>query len=495
MDSEAEAHKGKTKVQSGCEDGARQLINLPALSPGSRAYGRLLRHNPELRPLILLRNLDQQISSALSTPPTSTFNQSSPPRTMSELKNVILVGLGPAGITAAKSLASSLPATHRLIAINQEEFGFWPIASLRAAVVPGWEDKTTLSVDGIFGKGSRHVVLGGTKVVGVGEGGRSVKVDVEHTTAGFGLEIEADYIVFATGATYAWPARPPTGSRDIQAVVDAYKILQSEVAQAESVLVVGAGATGVEYAGEVKHQFPDKKVTLVASSAQLFDGPQWNPKFGKSLQSQLEEMNVDIKYGTRLDTGDLKTGPISRQEFSFTDGSSVQGKLSCHPQSMIILPIKEPSLLTTFLHIVHTADYLMLATGIKPNSEVISQFDPSTVDASGAVKVLPTFQLVDEAYSHIFAIGDVTDRPESKQAATAGNHIPILVANILAMIKGAKPTKEHKVGGPMILVTCGPEGGAAQLFGWVVGAWMAKRAKSRSLFVPMFKANYPALVQ
>ena len=47
----------------------------------------------------------------------------------------------------------------------------------------------------------------------------------------------------------------------------------------------------------------------------------------------------------------------------------------------------------------------------------------------------------------------------AQQAATAGNHAPIVTANMLSLIKGVKPIKEHKVpGGPMILVTMGSQG-------------------------------------
>ena len=105
----------------------------------------------------------------------------------------------------------------------------------------------------------------------------------------------------------------------------------------------------------------------------------------------------------------------------------------------------------------------MLATGAKPNSEVLSTLDGDFVTSSGAIRVLPTLQL--PSATHIFAVGDVTDRPvhpcplslarprsltlrphmqESKQAATGGNHVPIVTANIVALIKGSKALKEHK---------------------------------------------------
>lgn len=51
-----------------------------------------------------------------------------------ELKNVLVIGLGLGGAPAAKELARDLPATHRVVAISEKSFAFFPVASLRAAV-------------------------------------------------------------------------------------------------------------------------------------------------------------------------------------------------------------------------------------------------------------------------------------------------------------------------------------------------------------------------
>lgn len=52
------------------------------------------------------------------------------------VKNVVVIGLGQGGTSAARELASKLPETHRVVAITTTEAGFYPIAALRAAVVP-----------------------------------------------------------------------------------------------------------------------------------------------------------------------------------------------------------------------------------------------------------------------------------------------------------------------------------------------------------------------
>lgn len=54
-----------------------------------------------------------------------------------EVKNILIVGLGVGGIAVVSGLAAKLPLTHRLVVVTEHEFGYWPIGSLRAAVVPG----------------------------------------------------------------------------------------------------------------------------------------------------------------------------------------------------------------------------------------------------------------------------------------------------------------------------------------------------------------------
>lgn len=53
------------------------------------------------------------------------------------------------------------------------------------------------------------------------------------------------------GSTYAFPARPPNGAKSIAEVNAAFQSLQSNIKSASSILIVGAGPTGIEFAGEL----------------------------------------------------------------------------------------------------------------------------------------------------------------------------------------------------------------------------------------------------
>jgi hypothetical protein len=102
---------------------------------------------------------------------------------MSESKNIVIVGgesgdididienltlthrptASNAGHGLAKKLAqdTTLIAEYRILLIDPASFAYWPIASLRAAVVPGWEKKCykELKQEGIFAPGTKHQLI------------------------------------------------------------------------------------------------------------------------------------------------------------------------------------------------------------------------------------------------------------------------------------------------------------------------------------------------
>ena len=68
--------------------------------------------------------------------------------------------------------------------------------------------------------------------------------------------------------TYSYPLFKASSSAlsDRQRGVRAFA---ERLRRAESVLVVGGGAVGVEFSGEVLHLYPEKKITLVHSADRL----------------------------------------------------------------------------------------------------------------------------------------------------------------------------------------------------------------------------------
>lgn len=73
----------------------------------------------------------------------------------------------------------------------------------------------------------------------------------------------------------------------------------TKIKSAKSVLIVGGGPTGVELAGEIAVDFPDKKVTIVHKGSRLLEyiGPKASRKTLKWLQTK----KVDVKLEQSVD--------------------------------------------------------------------------------------------------------------------------------------------------------------------------------------------------
>ncbi|GAA5876986.1 hypothetical protein JCM16303_006360 [Sporobolomyces ruberrimus] len=376
-------------------------------------------------------------------------------------KNVVIVGLGLSGTHTLESLSKTLPSSHRIIAISPIP-GYWPVAALRAAVIPNYEKNTIAPLSHLLPADSRHRILEGYSVEEVKD--HSIVLDKSHPD--FGKEIEFEYMVLATGSSYPFPCRPPPGSTE-SSIVELFSSLQKQIAKSSSVLVLGGGPVGIELAGEIAEYYngspgrEGKKVTLVHNGPRfLANQEEFKPKLGDNLRGQLEKLGVEMIFNEKIDVGDRETGSLERgedQEFKLSSGEVIK------------------------------ADFLFLAFGNAPNTSFLpsSYLDEST----HRVLVHPSFQT--KANPRIFAIGDICSIEEPKLYANAKSHGGYVSQNIVSLIQGkAIGLKEYTPGAAMMVVSVGSKGGAGQLFGWVLGPWLMSIAKSKNLFVPQFKQLY-----
>ena len=116
------------------------------------------------------------------------------------LKNIVVIGAGLVGAETAHRIADKLPATHRVIVVSATSVGYWTVASPRAAVVPGFEEKITVSLDHFWPQNSRHILLTGTKVTKL----NAHSVVIDKADARFGSEIPFEYCVIATVCNLLW---------------------------------------------------------------------------------------------------------------------------------------------------------------------------------------------------------------------------------------------------------------------------------------------------
>lgn len=113
-----------------------------------------------------------------------------------------------------------------------------------------------------------------------------------------------DYVIISTGLKRHWPAVPQAGSyeeylSDAKGFIE--KITGGVAANQEGrkVVVIGAGAVGVEFAAEIKNYYPQIEVTLVHSRSEVLSSEPLPAEVKDRARILLEEEGVKLVLGNR----------------------------------------------------------------------------------------------------------------------------------------------------------------------------------------------------
>jgi NADH dehydrogenase FAD-containing subunit len=122
-----------------------------------------------------------------------------------------------------------------------------------------------------------------------------------------------DYLVMATGLKRPFPAVPKSGSfeeyqRDGKAFIEKITGGDSSKCEGRRVVVIGAGAVGVEFAAEVKNYYPQIAVTLVHSRSEVLSSEPLPAEVKERARILLEEEGVVLRLGSRASITDLPNG-------------------------------------------------------------------------------------------------------------------------------------------------------------------------------------------
>uniref|UniRef100_H2YKV7 Ferroptosis suppressor protein 1 n=1 Tax=Ciona savignyi TaxID=51511 RepID=H2YKV7_CIOSA len=197
---------------------------------------------------------------------------------LSPEQHVVIVGGGYGGVRVAKQLKDRGNFT----LIDPKGAMHHNMAALRAAVEPGFSPRSFIPYKPTFGD---NFVQG--RVTSIDTDNQSVTVDSKMAP------IPYTQLVIATGSTGPFPGKCrhdlPT-----QQLQDLYENFTTEVRSAKNIVVVGGGAVGVEMAGEIAGDYPDKKVTVIHNSDVLI-----NPKLSSTAQEKLGD-KLDQKGINRI---------------------------------------------------------------------------------------------------------------------------------------------------------------------------------------------------
>ncbi|KYG42106.1 hypothetical protein M433DRAFT_74468 [Acidomyces richmondensis BFW] len=246
---------------------------------------------------------------------------------------------------------------------------------------------------------------------------REIILDGQHTD-----NIAYSFLVLATGTKLTPPSNMPGSEKH-----DGVAYLQnhaSQVAERSRIVVIGAGAVGVQLAFDIKELYPEKSVTLVHSRNTLMN--RFHVGLSNLVIERCKELGVDLELGSRVK---LPTNGYP------TDGSSFQVEL--------LNGKKIPS------------DFAIICTGMTPQSAILQSLSSGVINSDGFVRVRNTLQIDDPAYPNVFALGDIANTDAPKAARPALKQAEIVAKNVSHLIEGEDLEAYECIDPPAIHLTLG----------------------------------------
>ena len=354
---------------------------------------------------------------------------------------ITIIGGGYGGFNLARLLDAHCDVT----LIEAREAFVHNVAAIRAVAEPGLLDQIVIPYDHLLKRG--RVVHG-----------RAVAVDTGGVKLADGAHIEADVVVIATGSHYAAPFKPQGDSAADFA--SALRGIAAQVAAADQIVIIGAGAVGVELAGEIKAVHPQKQVALVSDHPRLF--PLYSEKLHGKLIERLSALGVVLHLGQAAN-GLARTDAPLNGKISLAYGSRLAG---------LIIPAIGARIADSPAHGLPSIER-------KPNGQL-------GVDGWLRPSSLP----------NVFVVGDLAATGEGMTVVSTTRQTPWLAKTLRGMADGKKVEdlpayKVWKV--PPILLPLGPNKGASVLpmgSGMVVGDWVTSKIKGNALFIPRYQREF-----
>ncbi|KUI63730.1 Apoptosis-inducing factor 1 [Cytospora mali] len=357
-------------------------------------------------------------------------------------KTVVILGGSYAGLHVAHYLLKQKIPDVKVILVSKSTHLYWNMASVRA-IVPGQitDDQLFQPLTAAL---ERYPAETYELVVGAAEkvdtGARSVQVSL--LPGGEPRSIAYDQLVVATGSRSTTPTVPWKVLGSYEETVASLDATRGRVQSARHIVVAGAGATGIEVAGELGFEYGKvKEVHLLSGGPSLLDGDSVGP----AARAELEKLHVQIRYDARV-TG-ARELPDGKTEVSLASGETI------------------------------TTDLYLPTMGMRANSELLDQ---KYLGEKGYVVVDESFRVKGVEGEGVWALGDVVSSPRAgflytqKQAAGVGKNVELA-------LQGKQPQKVKLMPVDILACAVGRSRGAGRMGPVKMLSLMVWLAKGKTL--------------
>lgn len=204
------------------------------------------------------------------------------------------------------------------------------------------------------------------------------------------IDIPYTHLVYALGSHMPDPLRHESYTK--KDGIQWMKYNQKRIDESRDIIIIGGGALGVEMATDIASQCKkrgiSKNITLIHSRQQLL--PNFDSRIHEVAYKELLDLDVHVVLGHRLATAEgCPLGSNIRQVANTTKASDV-------PKSKMDTIASTPrQRVRTTLGLELECDLLLMCTGQHPNSELMAEFSPASVNpVSRLIRVLPSLQVM-----------------------------------------------------------------------------------------------------
>ncbi|KAH7311412.1 hypothetical protein B0I35DRAFT_488738 [Stachybotrys elegans] len=368
-------------------------------------------------------------------------------------KTVIIIGAGWAGLPLAhKLLKYTVPKMPdlKVVLVSPNSHFFWNVAATRG-IIPGEiaDEDLFIPIAPVFekyGETNFEFVLGAA--TGISPSLNSINVGM---TDGTQRTLAYDQLVIASGSRIK-SNLPFKLLQSHNETISAWHDLQTKVGNASSIVIAGAGPTGIEVAGELGAKYGrKKKITLIASQPEFL--PDASPSVQSTIMKDLKKLGVNTMMGTKVK--DATQSQITSKWTIETSGA---------PNSTI------------------EADLYLPLHGVVVNTSFVPE---DLLDKSGNLNLQGDFRVA--GTSNIWGIGDVGNLEPKQVTVTDAQIIHLANALDTVLTTSNSITPYKKMDKTMIFVSMGRSHATGQIGNWTLWGFMVNYVKGRKLFMDTAK--------